>query len=380
VAATVLVCAIALGKVNQWVLPRLYDYLHAALCAASFVAFATALWLLLHARFERLDAGKATATGAAMLLGAASLLPFTVLQLDQNQNVRVALMHPNVPTARTLMLALGPTVLEPMQRERTAQARALAKRARATRTARVAVVHGPVLEDAHVLLITVDALRPDHLSHNGYARPTSPNLDRLAAHSLVFERAYAQAPHSSYSLCSLMTSEYLHETLDLGLPAPEATLATVFSQAGYHTAAFYTGGIFHTEAERLANYERSAFGFALHDRVAHRAPALTDRLLAEVDRTLSRGEPSTFLWAHYFDVHEPYLSTHFGTRDVDRYDSEIRNVDREIARLVREVRARLSRPVIVAISADHGEEFREHGGVSAAVASAGTSSFSVFSA
>jgi len=65
---------------------------------------------------------------------------------------------------------------------------------------------------------------------------------------------------------------------------------------------------------------------------------MTDRLLSEVDRTVSRGEPSALFWVHYFDVHEPYDATTLGNSDFDRYDSEILATDRAIGRLVRETR------------------------------------------
>ncbi|HMI90812.1 MAG TPA: sulfatase-like hydrolase/transferase [Polyangiales bacterium] len=351
------------GKLNQWVLPKLYDYLHGALVAASFLCFLGGAFVLVAGTARPRLRRTLELAGLPVLLACGWLFSATIGQLDGNQNVRVALMHPNAPASRALMQALAPVLLEPAQRAAIARAKLEARRARGRRTTRGGEPTGPVLDDAHVLLITIDALRPDHLGAYGYARPTSPALDRLAASSVLFERAYAQAPHSSYSLCSLMTSEYLHETLALGSPAPVPTLASTFAAAGYHTAGFYSAGIFHTEAERLQQYEREALGFALHDQVTYTAEALTDRVLQEVDRTAQRGEPNTLLWAHYFDVHEPYRSTHFGTSDLDRYDSEILHVDREVDRLVREVRARLERPVIVVISADHGEEFHEHGGV-----------------
>ena len=351
------------GKLNQWVLPKLYDYLHAALVAASFLCFLGAAYLLT-ARTGRPRLRRAgELAGLPVLLACAWLLHATVNRLDANQNVRVALMHPNAPASRALMQALAPVLLEPAQRAAVARAKLEARRARSRRVQRGGEPTGPVLDDAHVLLVTIDALRPDHLGTYGYPRPTSPALDRMAASSVLFERAYAQAPHSSYSLCSLMTSEYLHETLALGNPAPDATLAHTLAAAGYHTAAFYSGGIFHTEAERLQQYEREAFDFALHDQVTYVAEALTDRVLQEVERTAERGEPNSLFWVHYFDVHEPYRSTHFGSADMDRYDSEILHVDRELDRLVREVRAKLKRPVILVVSADHGEEFHDHGGV-----------------
>jgi arylsulfatase A-like enzyme len=361
-ASAAMALALALAKLNQWVLPKLYDYLHGALTAASFALLMLgALWLGSSWRWPRTTRLGTVAFAPALVLAVAALWG-TLSNLDRNQNVRVALLHPNAAHSRSVMQAIAPYVIEPAQRRAMQQARLQARLARARRGPRAHVV-GPVHEDAHVLLITVDALRADHLGSYGYRRDTSPHLDRLAAQSVVFEHAYAPAPHSSYSLCSMMTSEYLHETLDLGRAPPSATLPSALAQAGYHTAAFYTGGIFHTAAERLEVYEQGAFGFALHDPVTYTAEELTERALGEVDRTVARGEPNSLLWVHYFDVHEPYRSTHFGSSDMDRYDSEIRHVDGEVERLIRGVRQRLSRDVIVIVSADHGEEFHEHGGV-----------------
>lgn len=360
-AAGAFTAALGLGKLNQWVLPKLYDNLHGALSAAAFVAFMAAGFLLVFPRSSPRAMRTLMFALAPSLALSAWFLSLTLGALDDNQNVRVALLHPNAAHSRSLMQAIAPIWIEPVQRRAMELAKQKARLAR-TQHRRVRGV-GPVLDDAHILLITVDALRPDHLGTYGYKRPTSPEIDALAAQSTLFERVYAPAPHSSYSLCSLMTSEYLHETLDLGQPAPADTLATVLAKAGYHTAGFYSEGIFHTAADRLERFEHDSFGFALHDQVTYTAEELTDRVLAEVDRTVARGEPNSFFWVHYFDVHEPYRSTHFGSADMDRYDSEILHVDGQVARLVREVRKRLSRDVVVVLSADHGEEFYDHGGV-----------------
>jgi glucan phosphoethanolaminetransferase (alkaline phosphatase superfamily) len=47
-----------------------------------------------------------------------------------------------------------------------------------------------------VVLITIDALRADHLGVYGYGRPTSPVIDALARESVVIEDAIAQAPYT----------------------------------------------------------------------------------------------------------------------------------------------------------------------------------------
>ncbi len=363
VVAAVLAVAFAAAKLDQLVLPGLYDYLHAVLGVVALVLFALAAAIAI-ARVH--DAGalprRSFAVGLALALALPLGLQRSLASLDQNQNVRVALLSANVPHSRSLMLGLAP--LLPRVDERSAElARQRAEQARSRRTRDGDKATLPTLEGAHVLLITIDALRADHLGLYGYTRHITPELDALGARGVVFEHAYAQAPHSSYSLCSLMTSEYLHETLDLGQPTPTATLPRVLAAAGYHTAAFYTQGIFHTAAEKLSVYENDAFGFALHEHQDRPAEEMTDRVLAEVDRTLGRGEPSALIWAHYFDVHEPYEATTLGTSDLDRYDSELLATDKAIGRLVRETERRFKKNLVIVITADHGEEFHDHGGV-----------------
>ena len=103
---------------------------------------------------------------------------------------------------------------------------------------------------------------------------------------------------------------------------------------------------FNTEGERLRPYRNDAFGFALHDHIDREADATTDRVLEGVDRVVRETERPTFFWAHYFDVHEPYEDTHFGTSDVDRYDGELRKADAAIGRPVDEMERRLAPPVV----------------------------------
>jgi arylsulfatase A-like enzyme/HEAT repeat protein len=365
-AAVAISGAFALGKLNQWLLPNMYDYLHASLSLASYALYALAalglglrVWAARSPRWRKL-----ASLSALPVLALALASGFISLHtLDHNQNMRVALLSANMPSSRALLLGAAP-LLPAVETRSTDEAKQRAAAARARRAR--AIIQDPSLPqlpDAHVLLITIDALRADHLSSYGYARSLGTEFAALAAEGQLFERAYAQAPHSSYSLCSLFTSEYLHETTELGSTPPESTLPRALAEDGYHTAAFYTQGIFHTAAERLATYEREAFGFALHDHQDRPPEQMTDRVLEEVDRTLQRGEPSAMFWVHYFNVHEPYRATTFGTSDADRYDSEIQAADAAIGRLVRTARAKLTKPLVVVITADHGEEFHEHGGV-----------------
>src|SRR6185436_5415457 len=60
----------------------------------------------------------------------------------------------------------------------------------------------------NVVWILLDACRPDHLSCYGYSRPTSPNIDAVAARGARFEQNFAQGPATLLSVESYMTGRY----------------------------------------------------------------------------------------------------------------------------------------------------------------------------
>ena len=358
-SATTFVTATAL---DRHVLPGLYDYLHALLGAAAWLLAALAVALLSGTRGAGMGA-RSRRRAILLLVGLAAVLVIDLVTLDRDPNVRVALFDPRTPTARSVMQGLEPLLSATGGGGPDDAAVAAARQARERRRRGIDASGLPSHPGAHLLLVTVDALRADHLGLHGYDRGISPILDALAERSVVFDHAYAQAPHSSYSVCSLMTSEYLHEVVDIGAPLPQPTLAGTLGEADYGTHAFYTRGVFHTEGERLLGYRDDDLGFGTADHRSYDAEERTDVTLALAERIASEGERPTLFWVHYFDVHEPYEDTSLGTAALDRYDGEIRNVDRALGRLLEGMEERLEREIVLIVTADHGEEFRDHGGV-----------------
>jgi arylsulfatase A-like enzyme len=254
-----------------------------------------------------------------------------------------------------------------------------------------------------VVLVVVDTLRADHLGVYGYDRPTSPRIDRLAAGGAVFENAWAAAPWTLPSVMSVVTGRYPSdhrvENDGLRLPAGVPTLAGTLRAAGYRTGGF----VAHVYASRLFGFDRGFdvfedFGLARPDYrleagLEPDAARVTDAALEWLRR--QKKEP-VFLLAHYFDPHWPYaapgedrdafpsdydgplgtdydsLSKYLDPRVpipddyraflINRYDGEIRWTDRQIGRLLDGIAAagRGARAWVV-LTADHGEEFKEHG-------------------
>src|SRR5437867_9933979 len=93
-----------------------------------------------------------------------------------------------------------------------------------------------------VLLITIDTLRADRLGCYGYARATSPHIDRLAAQGALFERARTTLPRTTQSVASLLTGRYPKSHGARGLfsklSTANLTLAEILADQGYETAAF----------------------------------------------------------------------------------------------------------------------------------------------
>ena len=96
---------------------------------------------------------------------------------------------------------------------------------------------------ANILIIVMDAARADHLGCYGYPRNTTPNVDRLAAESLLFERHYTDYPQTKTSTASLFTSR--HADTHLATEMQEIAADTFAMQrglkhAGLTTAYFYS--------------------------------------------------------------------------------------------------------------------------------------------
>src|SRR5580704_6857445 len=94
----------------------------------------------------------------------------------------------------------------------------------------------------NVVLVTIDSARADHMGFLGAKGPLTPNLDHLAAESVVFEHAYAQAPGSVVSHATILSGAYPQSTgmSEIGgaLPAALIYLPDLLKSQAYHTAAF----------------------------------------------------------------------------------------------------------------------------------------------
>jgi arylsulfatase A-like enzyme len=224
----------------------------------------------------------------------------------------------------------------------------------------------------NIILVLLDAMRPDHLHFAGYRRATSPNLDRFREQSVWFQRAYARAPSTRLSVPGVFLAEDIDSIpqqrgpgmhFEL-LPGPP-TLAEALEEAHYDRVGFTIPYVLH-------HIQGLGRGFRVWDSPtpAERWEELTPTAAtATTDAALGfLGAPHAdpyLLFLHYRCTHDPYSADarwHFGSSPVDQYDSAAAYCDHELGRLFHALDARpdAGRTATIVFS-DHGELFGEHG-------------------
>jgi len=244
---------------------------------------------------------------------------------------------------------------------------------------RIAPPRGP-----NVLLVVADALRPDHLGCYGSTAGLSPNIDRAAADSLVFNRAMSSAPWTKPSVGSLMTSLYPREHgayffYDI-LPPSVLTLAEAFRDKGYATIGIQKNGC-------LSPGYGFEQGFEAYVDTTRDSEADMLRIL---ERRIKRaGRRPFFAYIHYMNTHVPYTSgetidskftpgsdtgidirilTRLGLSDGDKdrirgfYGKAVAAFDGHFGAILAMLRERgIEDDTVVVLTSDHGEELWDHG-------------------
>lgn len=259
----------------------------------------------------------------------------------------------------------------------------------------------------NVVLLTVDALRADHLSRHGYERATTPALDRFAAGGVRFTNASSPSSHTREAVPALLSGRYPTDAVDGGYALAADTVAAVLADEGFATGGFHSNPYVSRAYGFGAGFD--AFDDDLHlgrhrlvalaqralDKLRNRHYAPAETITARATDWLDGVDEPFFCWAHYMDPHGPYApprsyqeqfhGSRVGERRaqrlyrkavsrpddvtdaerremVDCYDGEIRYTDESVDAFLAGLRdGGLLEDTLVVVTADHGDGFGEHG-------------------
>jgi arylsulfatase A-like enzyme len=266
---------------------------------------------------------------------------------------------------------------------------------------------GPAETRPNLVLITLESLRPDHVgAYGGRSRgrpdaPLTPQLDAFAAEAVRFDDAHAVSSWTLSAHASLFTGLYPSAH---GAERPLArladgypTLAGALAAAGYQTAGVVSGPYLRRAHNLAQGFERWDDGISsLTSRLAHddvTNPRMQEALERFIEQQRDPARPF-FLFAYFWDPHydflppAPYDAMFVGpdAQPIDignfennpairadmpaaqlayalsQYAGEIRWTDEHLGRFFALLkREGLWENTAILITADHGEEFFEHG-------------------
>jgi len=232
----------------------------------------------------------------------------------------------------------------------------------------------------NVLVVVLESTGAQYLSVMGARYPTTPNLEREAAHARVFDRFYAHVGLTANSLAAMTLSIYPYMTWqEYTVEYPEfpgETLPSLLGPRGYRTAFLTSGHLDYVGQRRflarrgfdeLTDWDALGAG-PDHNSWGGTDQALVEHTLAWIDRDRARPFYAV-VWTQ--QSHHPYdplpgtLPIDFfkgatppDDWDLGRYLNTIHDADRQLGRLFDGLRARgLADDTLVVITGDHGETF-----------------------
>jgi arylsulfatase A-like enzyme len=234
----------------------------------------------------------------------------------------------------------------------------------------VRAVPGPPPARPPIVLVTIDTLRADRLELYGAARDTMPALARLGSEGVVFERAYAPANHTFFSVTALLSGLSTERMI---VPGPSEVpqlsyarwLPHVMGSLGYHRVAvdppLLLDGKMQPADLHFDTIDIGPFDNAGQNRGV-KARQVADAAIAWLRAW--RGDDAVLLWVHFMDPHAVHVSPErFAVHgEADAYDNELSWVDFHLARLLEEVDDTFHGQAHVIVTSDHGEQLGEAGG------------------
>ncbi|MFC1849574.1 sulfatase-like hydrolase/transferase [candidate division CSSED10-310 bacterium] len=222
----------------------------------------------------------------------------------------------------------------------------------------------------HILLISIDTCRADHLQCYGFPENTTPVIDQLARESVLFTNAISPVPITLPAHCSMLTgvnppSHGVHDNIGQRLSESEVTLAELLQKKGFKTGAIISSFVLNSLfglRQGFDDYYNTSENSKSETQIPERRSKETSRLA--LDWLTKYSQERFFLFLHYYDPHDEYRPPEpYRTQFPDNfYAGEIAYTDNSIGLVLNKLKElKLYDSTLIILTGDHGEMLGEHG-------------------
>jgi choline-sulfatase len=225
-------------------------------------------------------------------------------------------------------------------------------------------------KDCNVILLSIDSLRAD-MPWNGYARAIAPRLTALEKQAVTYTHAYSVSSYTSMSLGGLLAGRLPSELVRSGWFFGTYKNDLFFPKL-LQTAGIRTMGVMAHMYFKSAGFDSGFDDWRLVPGITFDPNTDRDITSPQHEKVAEDmlGDPANdsrrfFFWAHFLDPHDLYQrhdGIDWGSQPRDRYDGEVQFTDQYIGKLLDFIATKSWAPrTVIIVTADHGEEFGEHG-------------------
>ena len=233
----------------------------------------------------------------------------------------------------------------------------------------------------NIIIISLDEVRPDHLSCYGYKKITTPAIDQVAKEGVRFETCITSADFTPVAMGSVITGKYpnKHGMRDPYSYITGPSIAGILKKNGYKTAGFVGNGLlskrhgyaegfdFYNETSKETSWEVGGYPGAESEEMAYEGNYWVEEFFKWLKENY---QENFFIWGHFYETHEGSqysllekgLIKEGGLPEFGYYDAKIKMADEKlIGRLLAALDdLRITENTTLVVMSDHGTNLGEH--------------------
>ncbi|MDD4895805.1 MAG: sulfatase [Atribacterota bacterium] len=237
------------------------------------------------------------------------------------------------------------------------------------------------MKEQNIIIISLDEVRPDHLSCYGYQKIVTPAIDQMAREGVRFNQCFSSADFTPIAMGSVITGKYpnKHGVRDAYSHLSDPTIATILKEDGYQTAGLVGNGLlsrqhgfaqgfdFFNETSKETSWLEIIYPNSGVDEIFYEGNYWVEEFFKWLKKNFQK---KFFMWGHLYETHEGSgvslvkrgLISQEESSEFDYYDAKIKMADEKLIRRLISTLKELNiyDETTIVVMSDHGTNLGEH--------------------